>query len=152
MNAASMTALLASPLVAFRTGRLRDLLIGPALGLAAGFLDLQAMLWLYAAGCSINVAASVPVWGGILGLWIASGKQQWFSRLVVFSTITMSDLLMRIAWQVIWPRVLLSELDLEGLWDWQWLLEAVVYVPVAVLSVLLASRPRDPLWLRAAEG
>lgn len=146
MNAGSLTVLLLTPLVTLRTGRLRDLFIGPTVGLLAGFLDWKATLCLYgAARWSVTAAASVPVWGGIVGLWIASGRRSWLGRGVVFSAIVAADLAMRIAWRVFWPNVWHSEFGSVELWEWQWLIEAIVYSPAAVLSVLLASRSKFPL-------
>ncbi|HWB12240.1 MAG TPA: hypothetical protein VG826_23635 [Pirellulales bacterium] len=141
MNAGSITALFLAPLVALRTGRLRDFLIGPTVGLLAGFLDWRAMLWLYStARWSVTVASNVPVWGGVLGLWIASGRRSWLGRGVVLSAIVAADLAMRVAWRVFWPKVWDHDFGSFELWERQWLIEAVVYSPAAVFSVLLASR------------
>lgn len=138
INAGSLTALFVSPLVALRSGKLRDFLVGPAVGLLAGFLDLKAMLWLCTTmGWSVIAAASLPVWGATLGLWIACGRKNWPGRTAVFAAIVIADLAARLLWMKLSPSIIFGDLELA---DWQWLIEAFVYSPVAVLLVLLAGR------------
>ncbi|HVX16138.1 MAG TPA: hypothetical protein VHC22_33440 [Pirellulales bacterium] len=147
MNAGGLTALLVSPLVALRTGRLRDFLVGPTVGLLAGFLDLKAMLWLYTtstADWSIAAATNAPVWGGICGLWVASGRRHWLGWGATCLAIMSADLAMRLAWSVCGPILYDKTFDVDTieLWQWWWLIEAVVYSPAAVLMVLLAGASR----------
>jgi hypothetical protein len=140
INAGSLTALFLSPLIAVRTGRLRDFFVGPVFGLIAGFLDLEAMLWLYGAGCSISVAACVPAWAATLALWTASARRCFLNSLLVFAVIVFADVASRIFWVLFGPPIVFGE---SVLVEWQELIEALVYAPAAFLTVLLAHRTID---------
>lgn len=136
LNAGSMTALLLAPLVVLRTRRLPDLLIGPTLGLLAGFLDLKTMLWLYTtAGWSLAATALVPVWGGTLGLWIGSNRPTWRSRIAVFAVVAVTDAGGRLMWMKLGAPLVIGD---DMLAEWQWLIEALAYSPASVMVVLLA--------------
>ena len=138
LNAGSVTALLITPLVALRTGQLRDLLFGPTFALVAGFLDLKAMVWLYAvAGCSLAVAGTAPVWGATLASWTASTRRSWRGRVLVFLAIVIADAAGRVLWMTLGAIVVL---DHHALAEWRWLLEGLAYSPAAILIVLLAAR------------
>lgn len=137
INLGSLTALLISPLVAFRTGRLRDYFWGPCVAFLAGYLDLQVVLWLFgSADWPAAFAAIVPTWGVVIGLWVAQSQCRVMRRRATFAAIVLAD----VGARAIWTFDVGAAFDGRLLSDWSWLAEPIVYAPPAVLGVLLARR------------
>lgn len=144
INLGSLTALMISPLVAFRTGRLRDYFWGPCVAFLAGYLDLHIVLWLFgSADWPLAFAAIVPTWGGVIGLWVARSQCTPPRRIAAFAVIVLADLGAR----AIWTFDIGMAFDRRLLSEWSWLAEPMVYALPAVLAVLLAGRN-----LRASES
>ena len=136
-NQGSLAAMFFCPLVALRTGRLRDLLLGPFVGLLAGALDLQAMLWLYrSANWSVLAVSLAPVWGCCIGGWVAFGQPNLAKSVVSFTAIVLAD----IGGRLLWRRLYEWEAWHSIVRDWAPLLEPFAYSPTAIVAVLLAQR------------
>jgi hypothetical protein len=132
LTVGGLAAMAICPIVAFRTGRLRDLLLSPMVGVLAGLLDLRVMLWLDAvAGWPVAWASLMPNWGTVIGAWVALGRKSFAARMIVLAFIVLADGAARASWRSVsesWP-------------DCPWLWEGMVYSPAAALAVLLAVRP-----------
>lgn len=136
-NQGSLAAMFFCPLVALRTGRLRDLLLSPFVGLLAGALDLQAMIWLYRwAGWSVLAASLAPVWGCCMGGWVALGQPSRARSGLPFTALVLAD----VAGRLVWRGLCESGAWCSFVGDWAPLLEPLAYMPTAILAVILAQR------------
>lgn len=144
-NQGSLAAMFFCPLVALRTGRLRDLLLSPFVGLLAGYLDLEATLWLYrSANWSVLAASLAPVWGCCIGGWVAFGQSSRARSALSFAALVLADLAGRLVWRGLCESVVWCSL----VRDWSPLLEPFAYSPTAIVAVLLAQRA--PLMINSA--
>ncbi|HEX5445380.1 MAG TPA: hypothetical protein VFW87_16260 [Pirellulales bacterium] len=137
----SIAGLLVCGLVALRTGKLRDLLFCPLVGMLAGYFDLQAMVWLYrSAGFTVFSASLAPVWGACIGAWVALGQPSRVRSVVVLATIILAD----VAARLVWRWLCASESTHSIIQDWEPLVAPLVYSPIAMLAVILARRAPLP--------
>mgnify|MGYP006969345135 CR=1 FL=1 len=134
-----LAGLLVGQLIGLRRGGLAALILCPAMGFLAGFVDLKAfqLACLYVA---ITTAALLPFWGLMIGVAAAWSRRHWRRGLVIVAVITAIDFASRYAWHCgfeweSWTGFLASSSK-------RWLLESLVYSPTALTATMLAI-PRD---------
>jgi hypothetical protein len=124
-------------LIGLRRGNIQSFLIGPVVGLAAGILDLKAFLWLFEqAAWSISHAAMAPVWGAVIGIWVASFSPSWRGRMSKLAVLTVADVAAR--W--LWGKAFETQW-LDPIGQYIWLVAPLVLLPTAVIAVM-SSSPR----------
>ena len=114
------------------------LFLGPAVGVAAGYLDLKVFTWLYTvADWPLSVTALLPVWGGLFGIWVCLSRKSWSARLAIIIAIAFVDFAARFVWT--WAaRSDVASTLLES--NYRPLIEGLVYSPAAIMIVALTRR------------
>jgi hypothetical protein len=133
LSVATLAGLLVGQLIGARRGTLYAILAGPAVGFFAGLVDLRGFRMLLDQGImTVANASLVPIWGGVIGLFVAMFSRGWAKSAVKFLMIAAIDAASRWCW---------SELTGRGFIDTasesRWLAESLVYSPTALAAVLL---------------
>ena len=125
-------------LIGLRRGNIQSLLIGPIVGLAAGILDLKVFLWLFEhAEWSISRASLMPVWGAVIGIWIASCCPTWSGRITRLAVLPLADFAARWLWGKAFETQWLDPLGQQI-----WLVAPLVLLPTSLIAVMLSGRRR----------
>ncbi|MBI3099361.1 MAG: hypothetical protein HYY93_14140 [Planctomycetes bacterium] len=131
-------------LAGLRMGRLWAFVLGPSLGFAAGHADLRAFAWICSCeGVPLRLAELLPVWGTLLGCFVAFPRRRWGTILIVIFSVALVDTGSRWLW-LAWRLGDISWLPAGTGMDREAmeLLGALVYAPPAMLVVALAPRLR----------
>lgn len=132
ISSRTVCGVLLGQLIGLRRGTLMAFILGPFCGLVAGIVDIKAFLMSYETfKTSIDFAGFVPAWGIVLGALVAAYQVRWRSATLVLAVIGFSDFAARWGWAKAYEHGLQQTADLGSI------SEAFVYVPTAVLLILL---------------
>ncbi len=128
-----VTGMAVGQIIGIRRGGLSSFLIGPALGLLIGYLDLKGFIWLYMfAAVPLMIASVIPIWGTGFAIWVASYRKSWRQRTAVACTIGLLSLLSIGVWTTLGLFGILEPLGSRVVF-----LEPLVFVAPALAAVLL---------------